>query len=134
METTTTRRFGIAAALAVAVAAAGLGSGCRRREDARVFAAAVEGFFQAAAKQDCAATKRATAGDLRAHLEQQGCDGLFEQMEKHGLAYQRSTAVKPDGRAPQARILEVRLRLNGKERDRLLRVEQAEGAWKLASL
>ncbi len=95
-------------------------------------AATVERFFSAVASEDCDDAMSRLADSYRAELSGQGidCTELLRQMSPYRL--RDIVGVKIDARRPSAHLTYVRL--EGREHEVIVRVENTEGGWKIFSM
>ena len=91
-------------------------------------------YFYALAAGDCDGIRGASVGSLRNKIVEVGCDKAFEEAKSHGLVYVGSGNVRPDGRDDRARLIDIRIQTDGKEKTVVGRLEIASGAWGLAGL
>ena len=108
-----------------------LGTACRPARPPGQPADAVQRFYAAAVRSDCAGALQALGGTLRGKVANTGrCEELFEQTLEHPLEHVLGTQV--DGRDPAAHL--VRARLRGRVTDVIIRVQAEDGQWKIFAL
>jgi hypothetical protein len=113
---------------------AGLGLySAHARAESRGPTLAIERYFDAVARQDCAALEQSVTGILARELSQSGCKPTFERMRAHKVQYLWSGSPRLDGRDENARIVPIQVRFNDATRDVLVRVGRSSNAWKLAT-
>lgn len=95
---------------------------------------ATASYFSALVAEDCAGIQATSGGELGAKIAKEGCPAAFEEAKSHGLAFVSATGTRPDGREPSARLVDITLRIGGKDKKVVGRVERVGDAWKLVTL
>jgi hypothetical protein len=125
------------AVLLLAPPLVGAGVGCYRaqqRDELRGPILAVERYFDAVARRDCAALAESVAGTLAKDLSESGCSAILERMRSHRVEYISSRRPIADGRDRNARIVPIQVRFNESTKDLVVRVSRSSSTWKLATL
>jgi len=87
-------------------------------------------FFGAALTTDCDAVAAELAPELRARFVEEGCEETLADFRAHPL--QRVVSCVPDGRSPD--VMLVRVQLEGRQTQSVLRVQHVGASWLLVSL
>lgn len=111
---------------------AGIEASTRKRADTPTDA--VKQFFGAMAAADCAWLRATTAGIQAERDGQLTCAQLHVELEHLAPIRLWSIESERPGRNPHERLLEARFFLEGKDRIKLLTVEQIDGAWRVTRL
>jgi hypothetical protein len=91
-------------------------------------------YFTALGSGDCAGITAASGGNLANEIADAGCAGSVAEAKEHGLVFVGSENVRADGRDPNARLVDVKLRADGKEKRVIARVQRVRNSWKLVAL
>jgi hypothetical protein len=91
-------------------------------------------YFTALGTGDCAGITGTSGGNLANEIADAGCAGSVEEAKSHGLVFVGTENVRVDGRDPNARLIDVRIRADGKEKRVIARLERVGDAWKLVKL
>ena len=91
-------------------------------------------YFTALGAGDCAGITAASGGNLASEIADAGCAGSVAEAKEHGLVFVSTDNVRVDGRDPNARLVDVHLRADGKEKRVIARLQRVGDAWKLVTL
>lgn len=81
--------------------------------------------FQAIRSRDCAALRRL----MPRVQDDEACEHFLEDAQGHQLELLEVVSAANDGRDPQAVIVRCRVRMEGEEREMLVRAEERESGW-----
>ena len=91
-------------------------------------------YFKALGAGDCAGITANSSGSLANEIADAGCAVSLEEAKSHGLVFVAAENLRVDGRDPNARLIDVRLSADGKEKKIIARLEQVGSAWKVVKL
>ncbi len=91
-------------------------------------------YFGALAAGDCTGIQATSGGELGAKIAKEGCPAAFEEAKSHGLVFVAATGARPDGRNPNARLVDIAIKIDGKDKKVIGRIERVGGAWKVVTL
>lgn len=91
-------------------------------------------YFTALSAGDCTAIAATSGGDLAKEIAREGCATAVNDAKSHGLAFVSATGARPDGRDASARLVDVVIKSDGKDKKIIARVARDNGAWKVAAL
>jgi hypothetical protein len=91
-------------------------------------------YFTALGSGDCAGITANSGGNLATEIADAGCAGSVEEAKSHGLVFVGTGNVREDGRDPNARLIDVHLRADGKEKKVIARLQRVGDTWKLVTL
>ena len=91
-------------------------------------------YFIALGSGDCAGITASSGGSLATEIATSGCAASLSEAKDHRLVFVAAENVRVDGRDPNARLLDVRLRSDGKEKRIVARVERIGDSWKVVTL
>ncbi|MGH7283248.1 MAG: hypothetical protein ACRELY_17110, partial [Polyangiaceae bacterium] len=95
---------------------------------------ATANYFAALATGDCKSIEATSGGDLAKRISSEGCAAAIAEANSHGLLFRSASGARPDGRDPSARLVDVFLKSDGKEKKIIARVARENGAWKVVTL
>lgn len=95
---------------------------------------ATASYFAALSAGDCNAIAATSGGDLAKKISKEGCAAAVDEAKTHGLVFVSATGARPDGRDASARLVDVAIKSDGKDKKIIARVTQENGAWKVAAL
>jgi hypothetical protein len=90
-------------------------------------------YFTALANGDCPGITANTGGGLAKEIATLGCAASLDEAKSHQMKYLGADNVRPDGRDPNARLIDVRLFADGKEKKVIARLELEGNAWKVVT-
>ena len=95
---------------------------------------ATANYFAALSAGDCTAISATSGGDLAKKISTEGCAAAVNEAKSHALVFVSATGARPDGRDPSARLVDVAIKSDGKDKKIIARVARENGAWKVATL
>jgi hypothetical protein len=95
---------------------------------------AVQAYFDAVAKHDCAALELSVAEAAARALEEHGCEQTIAQFEQHGAGLDKIESVLTDGRDPSLRLVRTQMRESGRSKVVVIGVRQVEGRWRVVRI
>ncbi len=95
---------------------------------------ATANYFAALSAGNCSAIASTSGGDLAKKISTEGCAAAVDEAKSHGLVFVSATGARPDGRDANARLVDVAIKSDGKDKKIIARVTQENGAWKVAAL
>jgi len=120
--------FGLLIGAAVALAA------CSKNAPETTPEQAAEKYFGALASGDCPGIQAWSGGELAAKIAKEGCPAAFEEAKSHGLVFVGASGARPDGRDPNARLVDIAIKTDGKDKRVIGRIERVGDAWKVVTL
>ena len=91
-------------------------------------------YFTALGSSDCVGITSTSGGNLAKEIATNGCAASLAIAKEHHLVFVATENLRVDGRDPNARLIDVRLQSDGKEKRVIARVEQVGDAWKVVTL
>lgn len=91
-------------------------------------------YFTALGSDDCPGITVNSGGRLAKEIATTGCTATLDDAKSHAMKFLGADNVRPDGRDPNARLVDVRLQADGKEKKIIARLELVDGAWKVVTL
>ena len=91
-------------------------------------------YFTALGSGDCPGITANSGGALAKEIATLGCAASLDEAKSHGMKFLGSENMRPDGRDPSARLIDVRLQADGKEKKIIARLELVNNAWKVVTL
>jgi len=92
--------------------------------------------FDALGASDCERLASLAGGELRARIEERGCESSFKYLRDHPTELRTIVRVDRDGRDSRVRLVRARVWEAGRngERERVFRIEPHDGRWVLVTL
>ncbi|MEO8874488.1 MAG: hypothetical protein ABI461_02785 [Polyangiaceae bacterium] len=91
-------------------------------------------YFTALGTGDCAGITATSGGDIAKDIATSGCAASLNEAKEHKLIFVATENLRVDGRDPNARLLDVKLQSDGKEKRVISRLERIGDAWKVVTL
>ena len=91
-------------------------------------------YFAALSAGDCNAIEATSGGDLAKKISTEGCAAAIDEAKSHALVFVSASGARPDGRDASARLVDVAMKTDGKDKKIIARVIRENGGWKVAAL